>query len=381
MSDRYEIITELEMAQSSETPLAPRTASKFTQLRQLARDPQWLSEFDKSAFQRLVALLKQMSDSTAQLDVVATLANVLYLNPQLRNDEDITTLTETIPILYNMLELVSERRFNSESEYQEFLPIFRLYFFLTQNMALLPALSASVLKISGKLLNFITLSSLESKSLNSIIVEILKILYSVVHQLDDTTGIDSYFVLSCNKFNLLYAKCQNVNEYYDEILEHFGNVLMAISTDVSRNYMLNKKLFVKNQIRLMNRLFQQPRRESLVPHLLTLNLLLQIDAGEGELEKEIKNHLNLHLLHTLDQTDPNFEIVLTDLERKLHSSADLSSVLQSASQYRHQSAADQGLNTPRFEDLSDSEQDQEINKMQTLFDKIEQNGVFNIKMK
>jgi hypothetical protein len=377
MTDRYQIITELEALVNS----SDGTPDKFNQLRHLARDSQWLTNFDKSALERLVRIYLAVDDSSSQLAVVAALANILYKNPQLRNDDEPDALKLTIVKLYSMLDLVSERRFNSESQYHEFLPIFRLYFFLTQNRKLLPVLRDSILKIGGKLLNFVTLSSLESTSLNSVIVEILKILYSDVHQLEDTTGIDSYYVLSCNKFNLLYAKYDQTTKDYDQILEHFGNVLMAISTDVSQNYMLNKLQFVRNQVRYLNKILQQELlTRSIVPQILTLDLLLQIDAGESGLEKYIKENLNFDRLHALEHNDPHLPIVISELNHKLHNSVDLSAMLDATTQYQHQAAAQENGARPRFEDLTEEEQDNEIHKMQELFEKIEKNGVFNIKM-
>lgn len=375
MTDRYSAIAEVEQAGS-----IVDLSTKSKQLRLLARNPQWLSNFDKEPLERIVALLLKSEDRVVELDLVATLANILFMNANLRNDPSPSDLLRTIPKLYAMLDLVSERRFNSELQYQNFLPIFRLYFFLTQNKVILPALQQSVLKISGKLLNFVTLSSQDSSSLNNIIMEILKILYSDVHQLEDTTGIDSYYVLSCNKFNLLYAKLTDTSDDYDQILEHFGNVLVAISTDISENYMLNKALFVRNQVKLLNKILSKPISTSLVRYLLTLELLLQIDNGESGLEKYIKDNLNFDAFRSI-HNDPHLPVVLADLEHKLHSSMALTQILENSTEYQHKAHSQpSGETRPRFEDLSEEEQDKEIQKMQDIFGKIEKNGVFNIQM-
>ncbi|CAM9019604.1 unnamed protein product [Wickerhamomyces anomalus] len=184
----------------------------------------FLSKFPASKLDELIIIFTKLNTQHEQLIVISTICNVLLVNDDLRMNEPSEVLTKSVPKLEFLLDYVSERDINSESQYNDFLPIFRLYYLLSYNPKLLPLLKESVYKISGKLLNFITLSTSDSKSLNKIIIEILKIIYSFVHQGEDSSGLDSVFVLSCNKFNLIYSKLNQTSDHtdYDEILQHFG---------------------------------------------------------------------------------------------------------------------------------------------------------------
>jgi hypothetical protein len=403
-SDRYAIIDKIDgLISNNET--VPRCL--FETLRANAVDTEFLEKFDiiqvKKIISRIFLNLENLQD---QLDVIRTVANILLVNENLRNTDDeefISIVNASVPKWTEMLNQVSERRFNSESEYKDFLPIFRLFFLLTHNSIIIPNLKPSVVKISNKLLNFVTISSAESFNLNTIIIEILKIMYSFVHQVEITTGIDSPFVLSFNKFQLLYAKSIPSGPY-DEILQHFGNVLMAIDPEISTSYMLNTLKFSQNQVSLINRLIEFPNAASnlgvLTSSLLTLRVAINIDSENSGVKSYIKENLNIPKLDTLPLSDPNYPFVLNQLKGQLSDTtkdfeksqqkvssplAEFDRVLQDTvgtSKYVSESNRDDGNGSvPRFEDLSPEEQENELDKINEIFEKIEKNGMFKLQMK
>ncbi|CDR42816.1 CYFA0S10e02630g1_1 [Cyberlindnera fabianii] len=359
----------------------------FSELRTLSRDPSFLKAFDSDALDQVVSIFTSLDSTEVQpkTDTAAVLANVLCVNVPLRQKESTATrLRDVIPVLYDMFDLVHEHKITSETQYNQVFPIFRLFFFLAHIPSLVDELHLSALKISAKLLNFITMSTQDSQSLNAIIIEILKILYTLVHQVGNTEGLDSSYVLSCNKFNLSYAKQTQTCTQYDEILVHFSNVLLVINPEYSRNYMLNKISFTRNLVCLITKQLEQgtytTTRTSPVPALLALDLLMSIDNKESGIEQLIASNLDMKRLNQLAQSgsiqDPHLPVVLAGLNEKI-SSTTLEEKLSSATDYKASTEAA----IPRFEDLSEREQDEEIAKMKELLEKIEKNGVFKLQMK
>lgn len=284
---------------------------------------------------------------------------------------------------------------------------------MAHNNLLLPNLRSSVLKISGKLLNFVALSSSESSNLNIIIIEILNIIYVYIHQVKDMEGLDSSFVLSCNKFQMLYYKAKPSKEY-DDILTCFGNVLLDISTSISQHYSLNKLKFATNEVTYINRFIRStPLTEfSSTPssNLLTLCVLITIDYDDTGVKRYIKDNLDLETLSSLQSSCLNLPDSLNVLKTKLreessspltpplsipqlisptltseNESNPLESVIKTASNLKNHHTVNvkksKRESLPRFEDLDPEEQDKEIEKMKDLLEKIEKNGLLKMKMK
>ncbi|CCH42231.1 hypothetical protein BN7_1775 [Wickerhamomyces ciferrii] len=380
----YEIINKINSS-LDDSPSNDRSLL-LEQLRTKSRDETFLKNFPSEQLDQLIIVYSKMSTLKDQLVIISTICNVLLLNDQFRNEEASKILQKSVPRLEDILDYVSEREINSESQYNDFLPIFRLYYLLSYNSSLIPLIKSAILKISGKLLNFITLSGVETKSLNKIIIEILKIIYSFVHQGEDSSGIDSVFVLSCNKFNLLYNKSIQTSQDYDEILQHFGNILITISIEVAKNYMLNKKTFAQNEIKFLNKIsfgdvfgLNTP-----VSNLLTLDVLITMDHDENEVKNIVKNELNLDHLETLGSKDLNLSTILIELKKKLEieSSFDFTKIQESSfinnPGLSNSSNSSSNNKNDNFDELSNEEQEEELNKIADIFEKIEKNGILKI---
>ncbi|ODQ59303.1 hypothetical protein WICANDRAFT_79821 [Wickerhamomyces anomalus NRRL Y-366-8] len=376
---KYDLLIQIQNSINNNTK--ETTDELLKQLKIKSRDELFLSKFPASKLDELIIIFTKLNTQHEQLIVISTICNVLLVNDDLRMNEPSEILTKSVPKLEFLLDYVSERDINSESQYNDFLPIFRLYYLLSYNPKLLPLLKESVYKISGKLLNFITLSTSDSKSLNKIIIEILKIIYSFVHQGEDSSGLDSVFVLSCNKFNLIYSKLNQTSDHtdYDEILQHFGNILITISIEVSKHYMLNKKQFAINEINYLNGLSRNDQFGLNTPtsNLLTLDVLLTIDTDDTEVKQILKEQLNLEHLETLGSEDMNLTAVVAEIRKKIdEQSFDFSNV-----QKQHQEdqiRQDKEKQEDRFEDLSNEEKEEELNKIAEIFDRIEKNGMLKV---
>ncbi|KAH3674414.1 hypothetical protein WICMUC_003251 [Wickerhamomyces mucosus] len=423
-------------------------------LRSRSKDIQLLNSITKQQFIQLLSIFIKLNNLSNQFDLITTLSNILLINQELNqyNFEINQALRKIIPTLYGLLDLISERKITSESEYLEFLPIFRLYFLLINNYSknfndfISIELKSSIKKISSKLLNFVTMSSLKSKNLNLIIIEILKILYSFIHlsssssssslfhQSDSNykykvyhddflSGIDSSFVLSCNKFNLLYSKMINklnngltpsrssstssthsnisvssstssassfssastsINdlnfETYDQVLFYFGNVILAIPIEISQNYMLNKTKFTENLIYYTNKLIKNDDGNEIeiinriTSNLLTIDILLTIDE-EKELKKIVKNQLNFKEFDKFKiPIDSHLKIVISELNKKILSisSNELENTLLEIS--------NENIKQEKFKPFTKEEEEKGLNEINEIFDKIEQNGILKISM-
>lgn len=397
-------------------------------LQESSRNVDFLSHFDKPDVTKLITLISvsEQKNIDNQLILVSLLCNVLFINEDLRNDvnNEIPYLN-LLPSLNILFEIVGEHEIFTEEQYKSYLPIFRLVFLLTFNKHLLLNLHDTVLKISGKLLNFISLCDVQTSALNKLIVEILKIKYSYIHQMEITEGLDSYFVLSCNKFNLLYKNSSSESQDYDEILHHFGNILVSIPTNVSKNYMLNKKTFAVNQVNYLNRLSSNntSTNNNLIPvsNLLVLDILITIDEADtatptsekfefsslnftalngdnndyGIVADFIRNNLNFESLSNLNIIDPNFKVTLHYLQNRLSSPTVLNTVDDSNSNSKNelvqQIASADGVirkssdgsyaatDSSAFDEMTEEEKEKEVDRINDIFDKIEKNGVFKIK--
>lgn len=451
-------------------------------LRSQSRDIAILSGFTRAQFLKVLSLFRQLNSTSCQFDLIVTMSNVMLMNRQIStfHNELCRSLRDTIPNLYKILDtIVSERKITSESEYSDYLPIFRFYFLILnyshENSQLLQDLRPSIKKISSKLLNFIAMSSLKSTNLNLIIIETLKILYSYVHlslmleykdlSEDDSTssefldGIDSSFVLGCNKFNLLYSKIilrrpstdsrdsasdlhrvsatsrsssmsstiSNISfvsaasslsttdslsdeltfNTYDEILSHFGNVILVIPTSISKNYMLNKVLFTENIIYYLNKYFldfslsrrsigEDDMISKVTSNLLTMDILLSID-DEFEVKRMIHDNLSISDFYNLvSKKSPkydNLKVVISELAKKVQNKKPTDVFLKETledisekSNLREEAPSNPSVNVtletgdeiqPNPKQSMTEEDLVEINE---LFDKIEKNGVFKISM-
>lgn len=380
---KFDIISQIN--ESIDKNTQDITDKLLKQLKIKSRDGTFLTNFPAEQLDELIIIFTKLSTQHEQLIIISTICNVLLVNTELRMDEPSQVLTSSVPKLEFLLDYVSERDINTESQYNDFLPIFRLYYLLSYNIKLLPLLKDSIYKISGKLLNFVTLSTKDSSSLNKIIIEILKIIYSFVHQGEDSAGLDSVFVLSCNKFNLLYSKFvdskrgeEDDHSDYDEILQHFGNILITISIDVSKNYMLNKKTFTTNEIKYLNNLSLSTDKSLNTPvsNLLTLDVLLTIESDETEVKSLVKEHLNLDHLESLGSTDLNLSTVISEIRKKIDEPAFDFSKLQHHNEAPHDETQEQ--EKEKFEDLSNEEKEEELNKIADIFDRIEKNGMLKV---
>lgn len=382
-SSKYEVIRVIH-DKIDKGEHVPRDLFKEITIR--SNNEEFLNDFAEDQFKVLISgIFLKLDEFQDQLDLVKTISNVLLINEKLRSTNDpelIALINLLIPNLKEMLNIVSERQINSEDQYKDYLPIFRLFFILTHNKLIVYNLKESIIKISKKLLNFISLSSLDSINLNTIIIEILKIIFSYVHQVNDMAGLDSPFVLSFNKFQLIYSKSKNDTNFiiYDEILQHFGNILITISPEISRTYMINIFKFVKNQVFLVNKLINNPslikKHNIMTNSLVTLQVSIKIDS-EDKVKEYINKELNLDELNSMNNFDPNFIMVLNDLKAALLEIE----IMDGFSNLLSKSNQNSNENLPRFEDLTPEEQEKELDEMNEIFDKIERNGVFKIQTK
>ncbi|KAH3684779.1 hypothetical protein WICPIJ_004243 [Wickerhamomyces pijperi] len=457
-------------------------------LRSQSRDVTILTGFSFSQFSKLLMLFKLLDSPTNQLDVIVLLSNVMLMNTPIStfSTELSERIRDAIPSLFDLLDTISERKIISEQEYSDFLPIFRFYFLLLnysrESYDFLQELRPSIKKILGKLLNFIVMSSLKSKNLNLIIIEILKILYSFIHlsmtlqpqvaaedeedlvDSDFLSGIDSSFVLSCNKFNLLYRKIISPHSpsssqkssissprtsipsrssstssthssisnpsivtsvarsdsfsdelqfnSYDDILFHFGNVMLAIPTSISKNYMLNKVKFTENIIYYLNKYFllfnmnkdsmnEDDMISKATSNLLTVDVLLNIDE-DNEIKSVIQENLNFSNFSSLSfQKSPkydNLKFVISELSKKsqqnnpstheflqdtLQKISELPSMDNNKNSQAQESSDSSAATVSAGTDQTTHNQptEDEIDELNDLFEKIEKNGIFKISMK
>ncbi|CAM9019607.1 unnamed protein product [Wickerhamomyces anomalus] len=112
-------------------------------------------------------------------------------------------------------------------------------------------------------------------------------------------------------------------------------------------------------------------------NLLTLDVLLTIDTDDTEVKQILKEQLNLEHLETLGSEDMNLTAVVAEIRKKIdEQSFDFSNV-----QKQHQEdqiRQDKEKQEDRFEDLSNEEKEEELNKIAEIFDRIEKNGMLKV---